>query len=101
MCKNSVGSYTCKCRNGYGRKGEKCIKGHKGKKEKKKSQEEDLEEGIRQGKYFSEFDMKIGSLLYAVFFALVFLAIKKSSRIMLMVLTLIYACVLYYLRAHS
>ncbi|XP_031570550.1 cysteine-rich with EGF-like domain protein 2 isoform X2 [Actinia tenebrosa] len=41
VCKNSIGSYTCECRNGYGRKGEKCVKGEKDSKVKRVEEESD------------------------------------------------------------
>lgn len=102
-CKNSVGSYKCLCRSGFTRQGGKCTKktGKATPKSAAKTEEELLAEDLEKGNYFSEAQMKIGSLLYAVFFGCLFLAIKKKQVWALVLLTLLYACVLWYFRKPS
>ena len=99
-CINTVGSFSCECKKGFKREGATCVK-KKGKNKKQrteKAQEHQLEEDLRKGNYFTEFQMKIGAVLYALFFACVIAAVMRRSRIGLIILSAGYACFLWYLR---
>ena len=72
----------------------------KGKKKKKKSTKvsgDDLLAELRKGDYIQEWHLKFGSLLYAVFFGFVFLAVTKRSTVGLISLTVGYFAVIWFL----
>ena len=98
-CKNTAGSYKCECRSGFKREGDKCVK-KKGKKKKSvtKSEEDLLADELEKGNYYSEAQMKIGSVLYAIFFGCLVVAIMKKKVWALVGLSFFYACVLWYMR---
>ena len=99
-CRNMPGGFTCDCRKGFRRDGDKCVK-KKGKKKTqkgKKTEEQELEDELKKGNYYSELQMKLGSVLYAIFFACVVTAVMKRSWLAIVVLTLVYACILWHLR---
>jgi len=95
-CINSEGSFTCDCKDGFRRKGDACVKGKKKKKTTKKK-DELTEEDIKKGNYISENHLKIGSLLYAVFFGLVFLGIRRENYKAVGFLVITYVLVLAYM----
>lgn len=70
----------------------------KGKRKTQKNAENQIEDDLAEGNYFTELQMKIGSLLYALFFASVVAAVMKRSRVAIVILTLVYGSVLWYLR---
>ena len=101
-CRNMPGSFTCDCKKGFKRDGDQCVKnGKKGKKKTKKTktEEQQVEEDLAKGNYYTELHMKLGSILYAVFFACVVTAVMKRSWTAIVVLTLVYACILWSLRS--
>ena len=73
-------------------------KGKKKTQKNAKTEEQQLEEDLEKGNYYTELQMKLGSVLYAVFFACVVAAVMKRSRLAIVILTLVYACILWCLR---
>ena len=96
-CKNMPGFYSCKCDEGFTRNKGKCIKGKK-KKDKSKTEEEKMLEDVEKGNFVQEWHLKVGSLLYAVFFALLLWAISKRSAIGVISLIVLYLGVLFGIR---
>lgn len=91
------GFYACKCDAGFTRTSGKCVKGKK--KKKIKSEEEKKLDDIDKGRFFQEWHMKVGSLLYAVFFGLLVWAFSKRSTVGVISLIIVYLGVLFAFRA--
>lgn len=94
------GSFTCDCQKGFKRDGDKCVK-KKGKKKTekgKKTVEEELADVLKKGDYFSEMQMKFGSVLFALFFACAVAAVMKRSLLAIVVMTVMYAFIWWYFR---
>ena len=83
-CENTAGSYDCLCKSGYKMEHGKCIKdkGNKKPRKKKKSKNEksdDIFELLNQGMVLSEAHLKIGTFLYACFFAALYFLFQRRS----------------------
>ena len=93
------GSFTCDCKKGFKRDGDKCVKKEKKGKttaQNTKTEEQQLEEELAKGNYYTELQMKLGSVSYAGFFACVVAAVMKRSRLAIEILTLAYGCILWF-----
>ena len=96
-CENMPGFYSCKCDSGFTRKEGKCVKGKK-KKNKSKTEDEKMLEDIEEGKFVQDWHLKVGSLLYAVFFGLLAWAFSKRSAVGVISLVVLYLGVLFGIR---
>lgn len=91
------GFYSCVCDSGHTKKNGKCVKGKK-KKKPKKSEDEIRLDDFKKGKFVEEWHLKMGSLLYAVFFALMLWAFSRRSASGVAALVVLYLSVLFALR---
>lgn len=101
-CKNMAGFYSCKCDSGFTRNKGKCVEGKKKKRGNFKTTKDDNEkllEEVEEGKFIQEWHLKVGSLLYAVFFALLVLAFSKRSAVGVISLVVLYLGVLFGIRS--
>ena len=101
-CKNMPGFYSCKCDAGFTRKEGLCVKGKKKKNKTPKSaktEEEKMLQDIEAGKFIQEWHLKVGSLLYAVFFGLLLWAFSKRSAVGVISLIVVYLGVVFSIRA--
>ena len=100
-CENMPGFYTCKCDTGFTRKEGKCIKGKEKKKKQSKTpknEDEELLDEVKKGNFIQDWHLKVGSLLYAVFFALLLWAFSKRSAVGVTSLVVLYLGVLFGIR---
>lgn len=90
-CENSEGSYECSCKSGYKRQDGKCIKAKGNKNAKRNKQIKDkkysaddqdpLAKFLKENSTLSEVHLKIGTFLYACFFACLYYLFRREQWI--------------------
>ena len=93
-CINNIGSYKCKCKSGFARsKNGLCVEKKKGKTEQE-MEDSLIEKDLLEGNYLTEKQMKLGSLIYGLFFICLVILFKFRKYYVLTGLVLIYALVI-------